>query len=508
MSLPREPRQKMINMMYLVLTALLALNVSSEILNAFKTVNNSLQTTNATVDASTQTILKSLGDKRSDPNSKVRADEWFPHAEAIHKASDDVFNYIQGLKNTILTQAGGDPNDPTKKFKEDNLDIATHVLVEKGEGKKLLQMLTDYKKKVLGEHPDINKEFANSLQIDLATPPTTHKGNNSWEAAYFRMVPTVASMTILSKFQNDVRTSENKLVAYCHQKVGEVKVIFDSYEPIVGQSSSYFMPGQEITVNAGLGAFSSQNKPQIFINGSSVPVDDKGKANFTAPVGGLGNHTMNVTVKYTDQNGEQKEKTVPVQYVVGQASASIALDKMNVLYIGVPNPVTVSASGGGADKTTITCNNGTVQSNGGGKFTIFPGAVNDNTVITVNVDGKVAGQSQFRVRTIPDAQAYVGGKQSGSSMTAGEFKAQGGVGAGIKNFPFQLDYEVVSFTFTCDTDEDIVSVNGQGAAFAGAVRTAINTHVKPDRMVTIENIKVKGPDGRISSSPSLIYYIR
>jgi hypothetical protein len=129
-------------------------------------------------------------------------------------------------------------------------------------------------------------------------------------------------------------------------------------------------------------------------------------------------------------------------------------------------------------------------------------------VITVTVDGKVAGASQFRVRTIPDAQAYVGGQPSGSEVSAGAFKAQPGVGAGIKNFPFQLEYEVVSFNFTCDTDDDIVSVPANGALFQGAVRRAIDQHVKAGRMVTIENIRVKGPDGRVTSVPSLFYYIK
>ncbi len=86
-------------------------------------------------------------------------------------------------------------------------------------------------------------------------------------------------------------------------------------------------------------------------------------------------------------------------------------------------------------------------------------------IITVTVDGKVAGASQFRVRTIPEAQAYVGGQPSGDNIAAGAFKAQGGVGAGIKDFPFELSYDVVSFTFTCDTDDDIVYSTSSGSCF-------------------------------------------
>src|SRR4030095_10368041 len=114
MALPREPRQKMINMMYLVLTALLALNVSSEILNAFKTVNKSLETTNATVDKSTQTIMKSLLDKMSDPMTAAKAQIWYPKAQTAVGLSKGVFDYIQKLKDRILISADGDPKDPNK----------------------------------------------------------------------------------------------------------------------------------------------------------------------------------------------------------------------------------------------------------------------------------------------------------------------------------------------------------------------------------------------------------
>ena len=133
MSLPKEPRQKMINIMYLVLTALLALNVSSEILNAFKTVNRSLENTNKTVNLSTLTIMKSLEDKTTDPQTKDRAIPWFANAQKVVATSQGLYDYLETLKNKILTLAGGKPGDPTVKFKEDNLDIVTKLMVKDGE---------------------------------------------------------------------------------------------------------------------------------------------------------------------------------------------------------------------------------------------------------------------------------------------------------------------------------------------------------------------------------------
>src|SRR6185503_20084906 len=109
MALPREPRQKMINMMYLVLTALLALNVSSEILNAFKTVNKSLENTNTIVDKSTSTIMSSLEQKKTDPSTAAKAQLWYPRALQAQQYAKSVYDYIQGLKNEIIKKAGGDP---------------------------------------------------------------------------------------------------------------------------------------------------------------------------------------------------------------------------------------------------------------------------------------------------------------------------------------------------------------------------------------------------------------
>src|SRR5687768_13021718 len=128
MSLPREPRQKMINMMYLVLTALLALNVSAEIINAFKTVTKSLENTNATVYNSTETLLKSLEEKMKDSATSKRAAIWQPKALEVKNKTQEIYSYIQGLKETILESAGADLKNPEKKFKEDNQDVVTRIM--------------------------------------------------------------------------------------------------------------------------------------------------------------------------------------------------------------------------------------------------------------------------------------------------------------------------------------------------------------------------------------------
>ena len=512
MSLPKEPRQKMINIMYLVLTALLALNVSSEILNAFRTVNRSLENTNTTVNRSTETIMNSLKEKTTKPETAERANKWLPKADSVVMFSKNVYDYITSLKAQILEKAGGSISDPTKEFKEDNLDIVTKLMVQGGEGKKLLKMLGDYKANVLGINPDIKTEFENSLQIDLSNPPGRDGKTKDWDISYFSMVPTVAGLTILSKFQNDIKTAENKVVAFCHNKVGSVEVVFDSYSAIVGQSSNYLMPGQKLEIKAGVGAFSKSAKPIITIGGSPVELGEEGFAMKEFVAEGIGARKIPVTIEYFNQTTGQKEiKKVDVEYEVGSSNASIALDKMNVLYIGVDNPVTIAASGAGDDKVNVSISGGagSISRVGKGKYNVRVNQQSDDCKISVTVDGKVAGVSQFRVREIPGAQATVGTYVSGENIPAASFRAQGGVAAWIKDFPFDLKYRVTQFTFSTDSDDGtIVEATCTGNAFSANAQNLIKQYVKPGATVYIDNIRVEGEDGKNKKVGSLVYYIK
>jgi gliding motility-associated protein GldM len=510
MSLPKEPRQKMINLMYLVLTALLALNVSAEILNAFKIVDSSLTSTNSTINQSTTTILASLDEKRSDPATAAKATIWYPKAIAAQAASKELNDYIQTLKNKILTAAGYNPAAGDTTYRMEDLDIATRIMVNEKEGQKLKQKLDDYKAKLLAIDPLIAQEFKKTLQVNTDMPAVQDKSNNTWELAYFHMVPTVASVTILSKFQNDVKTSENKVVAFCHEQVGKVQVRFDTYTAIVGQSSNYVMPGQEVEIMAGVGAFSKAAQPQIIINGQGVGLGEDGQAKLKMQGGSLGKHSIPVVIRFKDQDGKDQTINKTVEYTVGQASASIALDKMNVLYMGVPNPITVAASGGGDDRiqVSISGGGGKLEKTGAGKYNAFVYSPSDDCTITVSVDGKVAGASRFRVRTIPDPVATVGNYASGDNIAAGAFKAQAGVGAYVKDFPFELQYRVTSFTLTSDTDDgDIVEARCTGNTWSAQAQGVLKG-LKAGKTVTIDEIRAQGPDGRNRKLPSLVYYIK
>jgi gliding motility-associated protein GldM len=512
MALPKEPRQKMINLMYLVLTALLALNVSAEILNAFKTVDNSLDKTNTTINSSTSNVMASFKAKLNEPASREKAAIWYPKAEQAQKLTADMYNYIENLRAHIKKEAGFDPaakkGDST--YKEDNQDIPTRIMVKEGKGKELQQKMAAYRTAMLKLVSDDKRgEFEKGMQVDVSVPHGLTGGTKTFEDAYFHMVPTVAALTILRKFENDVKTTENRIVNHLHEQVGKVEVIFDSFEAIVGQNSKYLMPGQELEINAGLGAFSKSKVPTITIGGTNVPTNEKGMAVYKTAAGAIGQHTIPVTVAFVDQDNKPQTRTFNVEYTVGQSNASIALDKMNVLYIGVDNPVTIAASGGGDDKVQISIagGGGSVTKVGTGKYNVRVGSVTDDCRITVTVDGKIAGASQFRVRTVPTPQAYVGGQQSGANVAANVLANQAGIAAGIKDFPFELKYTISEYTVIgLNADGDVIKANGNGPEFTKQARDLIAI-AKPGDMISIGNLYCIGPDGRRMKLPALVYNI-
>ena len=505
MALPKEPRQKMINLMYLVLTALLALNVSSEILNAFKVVDKSLQNSSSNLAAANTTLYASLTEKLADPKTAEKAKIWEPKAEQAKKLSDDFNAYIDGLKTELKKASDLTMVDGKESFKEDNLDAATRLFDTQGKGKELEAKLAAYRKSMLDIDPEIRAKFEKTLPIDI-DPPTGQDGTKKdFTNAYFHMTPTVAGLTLLSKFQNNVKNAENQVVTYCHEQIGAVKIKFDKTGVLVGQSSNYIMPGQEMIITAGIGAYSSAAQPKISIGGSGSAVVD-GKATYKITANGAGSHTVPVSVTYLDQDGVSQTKTETVEYTVGTpGGAAVMPDKMLVFYIGVPNPITIS-SGSGWDKTNVSITGGTMTGANGKRVVSVTGGTAAS--ISVTADGK-SSKFDFRVKMIPDPIGMVG-PSSGGRMASNAFKAQDFIRAELKNFDFDARFNVVGAT---------VYFAGAGFSNSGSIQTATITSgnlasikskidlCKPGSTVTFDELKVVGPDGRSRTIPPVSFVL-
>ncbi|NJO25299.1 MAG: gliding motility protein GldM, partial [Bacteroidia bacterium] len=339
-------------MMYLVLTALLALNVSAEIINAFVTVETSLTKSNNTLTLASGDVYTSLQKSLEDPKTKENASIWQPKAAQVKALTEKLSAHIEGLKERVKKTSGYEPGQSDSTGWYNNLESPTRIMDTEGEGEKLRNALEQYKKNILAIDPAIAAEFGNNLPINTEQPKST-TGNTSqtWSSAYFHMTPSIAAVTILSKFQNDVKNTENKVASFCLKKISGVIYTLDKFEPLVSTTSTYLMPGEQMEVKAGLGAFNAAVKPTVTIDGRPVAVNENGVAETKFNVGGSGTRKMTVKVQYLNPNSGKTEVIDKViEYTVGTpAGVAVSPDKMNVLYIGVENPLTITA-GAGSEK--------------------------------------------------------------------------------------------------------------------------------------------------------------
>lgn len=503
----------MINVMYLVLIAMLALNVSNEVITAFKVVNKSLVTSNQVISNGNTTIYKSLEEKLTKPESAEKAKIWEPKAMEAKALSDKMYGYLDSLKLQLKDAAGlkmvtGPDGQPEEDYREDDLEASTRLFDTKGNGKILERRLNEYKQAMLNIDPSINKEFAKNFPVDTDTRnfKTQEGKTKDFTQTYFYMTPTVAALTMLSKFQNNIKDAENKIITFCHAQIGAVKVTYDQFSALVGQSSNYVMPGQQIQITAGVGAYSNAAKPQITIGGVPVPVGPDGRAEYTITASGAGNRSLPVNVTFTKPDGTQETKTFPIQYTVGTPGGSaVMLDKMNVFYVGVENPITIS-SGTGWDKTRVSMAGGSLSSAGSpGRYNV---KVSGGTTasITVNADGKQS-TFPFRIKQVPDPVLMVGPSEGGRIKSV-IFKNQNFARAELKNFDFDYRYNIVGanvyFTganFPNPRQETIHNGNLEG--LSELLRLCI-----PGTTVVFDNVRVQGPGGPVKSIPGAAFILQ
>ena len=513
MSLPVEPRQKMINIMYIVLTALLALNVSSEILNAFKTIDQSLMNANAIIQRKNTDIYKSLQKKLTDPKTAEKAAIWAPKADKAHAFADALFNYVESLKHDLKVESGLKIKEGKELFKEDDLDATSRLLLNTkngvNKGDDLFKKLQQFKTDLSEIDPAIAKEVIPNLPLDLSIPTTNSiVGKGNWGYAYFHMTPTIAAITILTKFQNDIRNSEAQVVEYCHKEIGEVELEYDQFNAFAASNSQYLMSGEELVITAGVGAFSSAAKPTISIDGNVVPIGVDGSAVYRTTAGSPGENTKRVRISFLKPNGETAIVEKEVKFTVATPTGLVvSTDKTRVFYKGLDNPLSITG-GGGAESVKVD-----VEGNGASIRKASPGQYIVNCTqlgsVLVNVnDGKRAQKISIPVKRVPDPIAIVGGS-AGGNMAANVFRVQKGVIADLRDFVFEgIKFNVVSFivigTGKGFDEPEFAEVNGN--AFSGGAQALVK-RCQPGSTVTIGEIKVTEPGGGTRKLDQTITFI-
>ena len=202
---------------------------------------------------------------------------------------------------------------------------------------------------------------------------------------------------------------------------------------------------------------------------------------------------------------------VGVSGLAQTTNIAVAPNKLNILYIGVDNPVSIAASGATDDKVSVGIDGGggSISKQSAGNYIVCVSQITDNCSIQVNVDGKPAGTSTFRVRQIPGPSATIGGFFSGEAVALNSFLNQSGVGLYLKDFPFPVKFEVVSYTLTFDDAKgNIRDAYCEGSAFTEKAQNFIKEYLKPGSTVTIDRILAKDESGTQKKVPSIVYYIK
>lgn len=508
----------MINIMYLVLLALLALNVAGEVLNAFKILDDSIQHSSVAIQGKNAILLAQF-DHEMKTQGALKVGPYKAKAEDLHKRADVLLHYISKLRDEVIEASDGKKVGNKIVYKEDDLDAATRVMIVEKKGvelkKKIEELRTFYLKTLVS--PEDLKEQEKQLLLKTSLSEETKSlvrdemnPDPDWSYVHFHMMPSIGAVTILDKFKNDVINAESNGLEYLLHKINAMDVKFDRFEPLVSSRSSYLMTGETFEAVIGVGAFSSKAEPRILIDGVPLPVKD-GKAVYKEPVKRAGRKVLKVRVIMRLPDGRDQPFDKEIVYEAGVPSgATVTADKVNVLYRGIENPVTVSAGPAGQELIKVAMTNAKF-SGSGSRYMVIPGSA-PNTEITVRVKDRV-NKFNFRVKDIPPPVAYVGNFSSVNNVVPiAVFKAQGGVKAVLKDFLFEgLDFKVLSYRVGAAgpgfPDGYRIETN-EGAPWVGKKAERIINQAKPGARIFIDDIQVKGPDGRTSKLAPLVFTMK
>lgn len=535
------PRQKMIGMMYLVLTALLALNVQKEVLNAFVTVDEGLTKMNENYAKKNETLYKSFDQAYAENPSK--AGPWLERAKKVKEQADLVYNFIQDLKIEILARAEKG-NDKVVKGKEvftveiqgkENMDIPAEVMIVKGKGKALKSSIETFRSTLISFiDPKGGEKVKEAIEKSLNTdaPPVVDGKQESWESEHFEQLPLVGVITIMSGLQANVRNAESDILRYLYTMIDKGSFKFNVIEATVIPKSDYVIQGNEYQAKVFIAAFDNTKDPEIFIgpydsvkneDGSyryteranykyeSVPVKN-GKGLIKRTGGAIGYQRMSGIIKLrAPEGGNDLYRPFKLEYQVAEPMLVVSPTKMNVFYIGVDNPVEISVPGVPADRIFPSISNGNIRKEGKG-YIVNPSRAGQNAQVTVVAEveknvKKNMGMKEFRVKIVPDPVAKVAGIKGSGGIDKAVLMAQAGVVAEMENFEFDLQFKVTEFIVSTVVGGFTQDKPSKSNRFTTEQMNLIKGASR-NQKVYIEGIKAVGPDGTTRQLGSIALTIK
>jgi len=551
---PETPRQKMIGMMYLFLTAMLALNVSKDILEAFVVVNEGLIKTNTNFTLRNGFTYDAFSvAKQNDP---IKVTPYYDAAMNAKKLAFDVDTFIKGLKVRIIMLTDAKSKEDAEKAEQnmkffenkENRDVPNLFMLDvsedgsKGHARELKNKLIDLKKNLFA--------LLNNPKIVFADKETTIKGlgelgiNTSddkdynpdkpeekyWETKLFSEIPCAATITLLTQIQNQVKNAEATVIQTLLSGIGATDFKFDTVAPRVIPKSNYLISGDAYEADLFVAAFSSTDtSSKVLIGESYDSINGKlngnvqtinvrhGIGKYLIPNAGIGTHTYSAIIKvFNSSTGQYKDSPVKsggkynIEYTVAPPMAVVSPTKMNVLYIGVDNPIEISVPGFRDDQISASCSGGPLSKAGkGGWIARVSKAGKCNISVTVRDDkggSRSMGSKEFRVKRIPDPVPTVA-KMKGGQIGKGMLQAQQGVEATLEGFDFDLKFVIAGFTVSATLEggfnEEQTSTNNKFTP----QQIALFGKLKKGKKVYIENVRCRKPDGTVVPLGSISFKI-
>ncbi len=504
---PVNPRQKMINLMYIVLLAMLALNISTEVLNGFAVVEEGLSRTTANASKENLALYGDFEEQMKSNPAKVKV--WFERATEVKNMSDSLYNFAQQLKLAIVREADG----PDGKLEEidnvDDIEAASSVMLApvSGRGAQLRKAIDAYRERMLTYITDPEQKKIVESSLSTAVPQRANTLGKNWQEYMFENMPVAASITILSKLQNDVRHTEGEVLHTLVTNVDVKDVRVNKLEAFVIPEKTTLYPGERFTANIVMAAIDTTKTPEIYVNGSRIN-SPNGEYSFTA--GSVGEHSFSGYMLMNNANGDvmrrdflQKYSVIPVP-----GGATVAADLMNVLYAGYKNPISVSVPGVPQNAVSLSMSGGSLTSTGAGHYIAVPSAVGKD--VTFTVSARDGGKSRtfppftFRVRKLPDPTPYIAmgdDRYKGGNLSKAGLMGARQLQAAIDDGILDIQFKVTSFSVVFyDNMGNAVQMTSNGASFTDRMTEQFR-RLRSGRRFYITEVKAIGPDGILRTLP-------
>jgi gliding motility-associated protein GldM len=501
MSLPKEPRQLMINLMYLVLTAMLALNVSAEIINAFFALNKSIKNSTSIVETSNGNIKAAI-DKQADAYKNATNQGWQSSAGKAQQITKEFESYVNSITEALVKEAGGVDTSHYKdgrptRFKDK--DVPTRMFLTNGKGAELEKKVREVRQQYLTliADPKDRVEMEKQIALDIDAIPADSKAKN-WSELKFKQMPVAAVMPSLTKFIGDAKVSETALLNYFFKKIGGDKIVFDGFKVAIAPKKAYLVRGDKFEADIYLAAFSTTPGANISINanGSGLALKD-GVAHYETTPSGLGEQTVKASATIVNPlTKESKTVTGEFKYEVGEKSVAVSAEKMNVFYIGVTNPIAVSAAGVNSNTLKVLGTNCNINKKDNTNYDVtVSGGV--EAIITVTGEGGLNAQKKFRIKKVPDPVVKFANKKGGG-VGSGEAAAQRGLIPELENFDFPATCSIQSFQLTYVAKrQDAITSDNQGGVFNDKTQRLVSS-AKPGDIYNFYAIRGRCPGDAIA----------